>query len=114
MKLPQIQENFIKTLQGTSSRNTQEANVGGNKGKGNLGQNTKTEKITPKKQSVFNVSLIGKRSKSTTPPFLLTFEIFNRNVHNCMVNSIAPSNVMPLKVCEKLNARLEKYDIQII
>ena len=44
-------------------------------------------------------SLIGKNSKSTTPPFLLTFEIFNRNVHNCMVDSGASSNVMPLSVC---------------
>jgi hypothetical protein len=38
MKLPQIQENFIKILQGTSSTNTQEANVGGNKGKGKVDQ----------------------------------------------------------------------------
>ena len=27
-------------------------------------------------------TLIGKNSKSTTPPFLLMFEIFNQNVHN--------------------------------
>ena len=40
-------------------------------------------------------SLIGKNSKSTTPPFLLTFEIFNRNVHNWMIDFGASSNVMP-------------------
>ena len=39
-----------------------------------------------------------------TPPFLLTFEIFNRNVHNCMVDSGASSNVMPLSVWNKLNS----------
>jgi hypothetical protein len=31
-------------------------------------------------------TLIGKRSRSQTPPFLLTFEIFNRNVHNYLVD----------------------------
>jgi hypothetical protein len=31
-----------------------------------------------------------------------------------MVDSGASSNVMPFKVCEKLNAKPEKYDIQII
>jgi hypothetical protein len=63
---------------------------------------------------VVNASLSGKRSRSTTPPFFITFEIFNRNVHNCMVDSSAFSNVMPLKVCEKLNVKIEEYDIQII
>ena len=40
--------------------------------------------------------------------FLLTFEIFNRNVHNCMVDSGASSNVMPLSV-QKLNAEVKPY-----
>ena len=34
-------------------------------------------------------------TRRNVPPFLLTFEIFNRNVHNCMVDSGASSNVMP-------------------
>ena len=58
-------------------------------------------------------SLIGKNSKSTTPPFLLTFEIFNRNVHNCMVDSGASSNVMPLSVCKKLNGKYVPSNSQI-
>jgi hypothetical protein len=33
------------------------------------------------------------------PPFLLTFEIFNRNVQNCMVDSGPSSNVMPWSIC---------------
>jgi hypothetical protein len=40
-------------------------------------------------------ALIGKKSRSQTPPSLLTFEIFNRNVHNCLVDSGASSNVVP-------------------
>ena len=53
------------------------------------------------------------RSKGT-PPFLLTFEIFNRNVHNCMVDSGASSNFMPLSVCKKLNATWGTCPIQIV
>ena len=58
-------------------------------------------------------SLIGKNSKSTTPSFLLTFEIFNRNVHNCMVDSAASSNVMPLFVCKRLNGKYVPSNSQI-
>ena len=39
---------------------------------------------------------IGGKSKSKTLPFLLYFEIFNHNVHNCLVDSGASSIVMPL------------------
>ena len=31
-------------------------------------------------------ALIGRKSRSQTPPFLLTFKIFNINVHNCLVD----------------------------
>jgi ribonuclease HI len=48
------------------------------------------------------------------PPFLLTFEIFNRNVHNCMVDSGASSNVMPWSVCQKINAKVEPSSLKII
>ena len=48
------------------------------------------------------------------PPFLLTFDIFNRNVHNCMIDLGASYNVMPLSVCKKLNATWEPFPIQIV
>ena len=48
------------------------------------------------------------------PPFLLSFEIFSFNVHNCLVDSGASTNVMPLSVCKKLNIRPEKTDAKII
>lgn len=50
-------------------------------------------------------TLIGRKSRSQTPPFLLTFEIFNINVHNCLVDLGASSNVVPYSVCKKLNAQ---------
>ena len=48
-------------------------------------------------------ALIGRKSRSQTPPFLLTFEIFNRNVHNCLVDLGASSNVVPYSICKKFN-----------
>lgn len=50
-----------------------------------------------------DITLIGGRSKSHTPPFLLTFEVFNKNLHNCLVDSSASSNILPNTVCTKLN-----------
>ena len=47
-------------------------------------------------------------------PFLLTFDIFNRNVHNCMIDSGASSNVMLVSVCRKLNVMWESFPTQIV
>ena len=46
---------------------------------------------------------IGGKSKSKHPPFLLTFEIFNHNVHNCLVDSWASVNVMPISIYKRIN-----------
>ena len=50
-------------------------------------------------------ALIGRKPIFETPPFPLTFEIFNKNVHNYLVDSGASSNVIPYSVCKKLNAQ---------
>jgi hypothetical protein len=55
-----------------------------------------------------------KKGKPFVPPFLLTFEVFNRNLHNCLVDSGASSNVMPLSICKKLNAVPLKSDKHVI
>jgi hypothetical protein len=112
MKIPQIQENIIKTLQGKTSIGTKEINVREKMG------TTKTRyysKNNPSNnQAATNASLTRQKSISVTPPFLINFEIFNRNVHNCMVDLGASSNVMPLKVCENINVKPEPYDIHTI
>jgi hypothetical protein len=54
------------------------------------------------------------RKRSNVPPFLLTFEIFHRNVHNCIMDSGASSNVIPLLVCQKINAEVKTFDMKII
>ena len=57
---------------------------------------------------------IGDRSISHVPPFLLTYEIFNRNVHNCLVDSGASSNIMPRVVRTKLNITPQKPTVHIV
>jgi hypothetical protein len=64
---------------------------------------------------------VGKKEQASTvcnrrnvPPFFSTFEIFNRNVHNCMVDSGASSNVMPWSVCQKINAKVQPSNLKII
>lgn len=51
-----------------------------------------------------NSDLIGKKYRSKTPPFPLTFEVYNNKMHNCLVDSRASTNVMSYVVCQKLNA----------
>ena len=56
----------------------------------------------------------GGKSKSQTKPFLLTFEIFNLNVHNCLVDSGSSSNAMLFSVCKNINGKPTPFASQII
>ena len=51
-----------------------------------------------------DVESIGE-GKAITPPFLLTLEILNHKVHNCLVDSGSSVNVMPLAVWKKINGQ---------
>ena len=55
-----------------------------------------------------DIALIGGRSRSHTPPFLLTYEIFNKNLHNCLVDSGASSNILPKSICAKIERSTTK------
>lgn len=48
-----------------------------------------------KQKLMVNTTIIRKKSNSQTPPFLLTFEISNHDIHNCLVDSRETSNVVP-------------------
>lgn len=52
--------------------------------------------------------------KKKPSPFFLNFEIFNRNVHNYMVESKASSNAMYLLVWKKLNAHIKPSKVNIV
>ena len=43
------------------------------------------------------------KARFKTPPFLLTLEILNHKVHNCLVDSRSSVNVMLLAVCKRIN-----------
>ena len=58
----------------------------------------------PREEKIGEAS-VGIKYKSKNPPFLLTFEFFNHNVHDCLVDSGASVNVMPLSVCKKINGQ---------
>ena len=53
-----------------------------------------------------NEASIGGKSRSQILPFLLSFEIFNHNVHDCLVDFRASSNAMPLSICKMSNVQL--------
>lgn len=65
------------------------------------------------KQYHVNTILIGEKSNSHTP-FILTFEISNKKVPNCLVDLGFSSNVMPYVVCQNLNVEYKKYTTLII
>jgi hypothetical protein len=52
--------------------------------------------------------LIGDRSRSHTPLFILTFKKFNNNVHTVLADSGASSNIMPYSICLHINAKPQK------
>lgn len=48
------------------------------------------------------------------PPFILSFEIFNYNAHNCLVDSGALANVMPLSIPKRINVQWSNTSMFII
>ena len=61
-----------------------------------------------------NIALIGGRSRSHTPPFLLTYEVFNKKLHNCLVDFGVSSNILPKSICAKLNIQPQKSVVCIV
>ena len=61
-----------------------------------------------------SAAMIGNKSKSMTPPFLITFEILNMNVHNCVVNSSASSTMMLYTITKRLHVIPEKTGTRIM
>jgi hypothetical protein len=78
----------------------------------NLGEGPSPEDLNDKPN--VNSCYLDKRGKPFVPPFLLTFEVFNINLHNCLVDSGASYNVMSLSICKKFNAIPLKSDKRVI
>jgi hypothetical protein len=60
-----------------------------------------------KQKATLNDVVIGNHSKPQTPPFSPTFENFNHNVHNCLVDSRASPNIIHFLVCNKIHTTIE-------
>ena len=56
----------------------------------------------------------GWEEKYETLPFLLTLEMLNHNVHNCLVYSGSSVNVMPLEVCKNINGQPESTAWEVV
>ena len=69
---------------------------------------------TISKVDLENIALIGGRSRSHTPPFIFTYEVFNKNLHNCLVDFGASSNILPKSICAKLNIQPQKSVVHIV
>ena len=90
---------LLRELRKTSSGNVISSDKGSNKSLDTL-------------TSILNALMMD--ANTLYSPFLLTFEIFNFNVHNLLVDLSASVNVMPLSVSNKINAKWEKIDSYII
>jgi len=67
-----------------------------------------------KKPQDFSGAMIGRKSKSMTPPLLIMFEILNMNAHNFLVDFGASSTMMPYSVAKRLHAIPKKTGTQIM
>ena len=61
-------------------------------------QNKTLPPIDLANKPIVNTFSKGRKERPFVLPFLLTFEVFNMNLHNCLVDSGVSSNVMPLAV----------------
>ena len=67
-------------------------------------QTSKSQDDIQSEEEISEESIRGK-SKSQTLHFLLSFKIFNHNVHNCLIDSRASSNVMSLSIYKRINGK---------
>jgi hypothetical protein len=77
-------------------------------------QGTNITPINLGNKPTVNVFSKDKKGKPFVPPFLLTFEVFNRNLHNCLVDLGESSKVMPLSIYKKINAVPLKSDKHVV
>ena len=105
--------NTTKTVKASSVTNTS-----------SVENKEKTTEEDKRPNPIADGALIGIKSRSQTPQILLTFDIFNQNVHNCLVDSRDSSNVMPYSIYKKLNAQpyicktniiqLDRFDVKVL
>jgi hypothetical protein len=96
--------NSKETLKGKNKKSTKSAKTTSVASTSSVKNKEKTTMAKKKHDPKVDGALIGRKSILHTHPLLLTFYIFNSNVHNFLVDSEASSKMMPYSVCKKLNA----------
>lgn len=91
---------LVRALGETSTCQANSSNKGSNKSLGTLA-------------IVLNM-LCMEEENSLCPPFLLSFDVFNFNVHNFLVDSSESMNVIPLSIAKTINAQWSKKSVHII
>jgi hypothetical protein len=86
VKIPQQRENILKILDDTNSR---------------------IEAVVMNTRQQHNISSV--RSRGKVPPFYISIENHDFTLHNCLVDSGATNNIMPLSVMEALGMECTKY-----
>ena len=71
----------------------------------NVASSNKGSSKSPRSLTSVLNALCMEEVNSLYPPFLLSFEIFNFNFHNCLVDFGASVNVMPLSIAKQINAQ---------
>ena len=74
----------------------------------------KGESTPPRSLSTVLNTLWMEEESSGCPPFLLSFEFFNYNVHNYLVHSSVIANIMPLSIARKMNSQWSETSMRII
>jgi len=100
LKRPEVRTSFFQVMGvGTKIDYVQKENVT----KDNVDKGKERVHVTDVEQK-----LTLYKDKRESPPLLLTLRIFNRNLHNCLVDFGASTNIMPLSVCKALGLTLAK------
>jgi hypothetical protein len=86
VKIPQQRENILKILDDTNSR---------------------IEAVMMNTRQQQNITSLRPRGK--VPPFYISLENHDFTLHNCLVDSGATNNIMPLSVMEALGMECTKY-----
>jgi hypothetical protein len=93
------------TLKGKSIKDTETFKSSSVANTSNTGGKERTTMEEKKPNHRADGILIERKSRSQTPPFLLTFKILNQNIHNYIIDFGASLNVTPYSVCKMLNVK---------
>ena len=64
--------------------------------------NTVPQKIVPQQVNAAEAMPTMFKDKVEVPPFLLRIRIYGKNLHNCLIDSGASCNVIPLSIAQRL------------